>query len=171
MRVASLLSPGQLSMGVKLRTEAAKAISAVQMAAARTPGGKTRSAITLAAFFTDCASKLTPLTDGTAPTNTTRVVENAAPTKIVLAFSEPMDQTVAPLPSAFAVTGTTRTVTAVAWGTAGNAGKLEVTVNTAFANGNTINIAYTKPAANFLRDPAGNALAAFTAAAVTNNVA
>ena len=56
MQATKLPSPGTLSNGICLRTEAAKAISSLQIAAARTPGGKAAGAAQLETFFTACAA-------------------------------------------------------------------------------------------------------------------
>jgi hypothetical protein len=69
-----------------------------------------------------------------------------------------MDTTVAPLPAAFTSSG--NTVTAVAWGSGGDAGNLMLT-GTGFAAGDSIT--YTQPAVNALRDRAGNLVATSTA--------
>ena len=63
MRVTELPSPGQLSMGTALRTEAAKAISAVQMMNARAPGATevAAKADKLADFFEACAASVRAL--------------------------------------------------------------------------------------------------------------
>ena len=61
MLVKNLLSPGNLSMGIKLRTEAAKAISHCEVVASKSPGGTVDTAVTLEAFFLDCAAKLAAL--------------------------------------------------------------------------------------------------------------
>lgn len=152
MRVETLLNPGQLSNGIRIRTEAAKAISSIEITAGRTPGGKTRNAKVLYDFFTDCASKLSGLYDVTVPTISGGVASSA--TTIKLSFSETMDETVTPAAAAFAISGDT--VTSVAWGTGGDAGKLILT-GTGFAAAETLG--YTKPASSYLRDRAGNAVA------------
>lgn len=61
MSPTKLPSPGTLSNGICLRTEAAKAISSLQIAAARTPGGKAAGAAALEAFFLGCATKAAAL--------------------------------------------------------------------------------------------------------------
>ena len=60
MRVTELPSPGQLSMGIKLRSESAKAISAIQLFAARTPGGQVATAAQLEACFLAAAAAVAP---------------------------------------------------------------------------------------------------------------
>jgi hypothetical protein len=156
MKVNGLASPGLLSNGIKLRVEAAKAISSVQLTALRTPGGKTRAGKTLADFFTACADALSTYFDVTVPTVSSRVATASTTCKIT--FSETMDETVTPAAAAFTSSG--NTITAVAWGTSGDAGKLILT-GTGFASGE--NMTYTKPATNFLRDRAGNVLATTSA--------
>ena len=61
MQATNLPTPGTLSNGICLRSEAAKAISSLQIAAARTPGGKAAGAAQLEAFFTACAAACTAL--------------------------------------------------------------------------------------------------------------
>lgn len=154
MRIETLLSPGQLSCGLRLRTEACKAISSVEVTAGRTPGGKTTAAKSLYDFFTDCASQLSALYDVTAPTWAGAVATATSATQINIVFAEAMDQTVTPLPADFAITGDTFTV--VAWTSSTN---LRLT-GTGFAAAETL--AYTKPAVNALRDLAGNQVATGT---------
>lgn len=156
MKINTLLSPGQLANGIKLRVEAAKAISSAEITAMRTPGGKYLGAKALADFFTDCASKLSTLYETVLPTITSRVASSA--TTVKLSFSEAMDETVVPPLSAFTSAG--NTITGAAWGTAGDAGKLVIT-GTGFAAAE--NFTYTAPAVSYLRDKAGNALATTSA--------
>lgn len=154
MRIETLLSPGILSNGFSLRSEANKAISSIEITARATPGGKTRAAGTLQAFFTDCASKLAALVDLTVPTWAAAVATATSATQINIVFAENMDQSVTPPITAFAITGDT--ITAVAWTSATN---LRLT-GTGFAAAETLT--YTRPATNFVRDVAGNALATGT---------
>jgi hypothetical protein len=152
MRVETLLSPGILSNGFLLRREAAKAISAIEITARVTPGGKTRAAAALSAFFTDCASKLSTLTDATAPTMAGSTATVASATSISLAFAEVMDQSVIPAASAFTVNNG-GTVSSLAW-----ASSTVLTITgTGYAAGDTVT--YTKPETNGLRDLAGNQVA------------
>lgn len=160
MRIETLLSPGLLSMGIRLRVEASKAISAIEITAGRTPGGKTQAAATLAAFFTDCASKLSGLIDAVLPTVALRVASSA--TQITIAFSEAMDTSVIPALSTFVLATGTGTGTplksSLAWV---DPTHLKI-VGTVFSAGNTVT--YTAPAVSFLRDRAGNKLASFSGA-------
>jgi len=154
MRIETLLSPGLLTNGIRLRTEAAKAISSVEIVAGRSGGGKTQAAGTLAAFFTDCASVLSALVDQTVPTWAGAVATAASATQINIVFAEAMDQTVTPSETAFAISGDT--ITAAAWTSSTN---LRLT-GTGFAAAETLS--YTKPVSNYVRDLAGNALATGT---------
>jgi hypothetical protein len=157
MRDSTLPSPGVISSGHMLRREAAKAISFVEIVAARTPGNKTRAAGALQTFFTACATALDTLVDVTAPTMAAidPAVATSA-TQINLTFAETMDTSVTPAAAAFAVDNG-GVVTTVAW----VAGVLRLT-GTGFAAADVVT--YTKPATNFLRDLAGNAVATGTKA-------
>ena len=121
MRDTSIVSPGVLSNGFLIRREAAKAISTIEIQAARTAGGKTPAAARLKAFFDDCSSKLVAFVDIVAQTVSTRV-RTAANTAVVT-FTGPMTpSTSVPLSSivftpartvtAIVVSGSTVTVTA-----------------------------------------------------------
>jgi hypothetical protein len=155
MRETTLPSPGvATTIGFELRRKAAMAISQAEVVARRTTGGKTRAASQLSTFFTACASALTSIADITVPTVSTRVRTNA--TTATITFSEPLDQTVVPALSTITIGA--RVLSAV---TVNGSGQLVVT-GTAITAGDVIT--YTKPATNYLRDPAGNALATFTGA-------
>lgn len=160
MRVETLLSPGMLSMGIRLQSEASKAISSVEIFAARA-GGTSGSATKLHAFFTDCASKIASLRDLTAPTVSTRTQPTGGLT-VTLTTSEPLDPRIIPPTTSF-VTNPVRTIEKVKI----DGNKLLVTYSGAsLANTNTI--AYTQPGgANKLQDLGGNLLATFAAAAIT----
>ncbi len=106
----------------------------------------------------------TPL-DLTAPTISSAVVENAAPTQVVLTASEALDAAFVPATSAFTVSG--HTVSSV--GISGST--ITLTVSSAFVNGEAARtVAYTQPGTNNVRDVAGNLLANFSGLSVTNNV-
>lgn len=154
MRVETLLSPGPSSNGYRIRVEAAKAISAVEITARATPGGKTKAAALLSAFFTDCASKLSALVDIVAPTVSTRTRTNSTTATVV--FSEPLSTLVVPALSSITIGA--RVLSAV---TVNVSGELVVT-GVAITAGDVIT--YTQPAANRLQDKAGNDVATFTGA-------
>lgn len=152
MRVTSLPSPGNYSNSQDLRTDAAKAISHVEIVAAKTAGGKTTSATTLRAFFSACATALDSIYDSTAPTVSTRVATDTD--EVTVTFTEALDAGVVPGIADFAFTPT-REVTDVA--VVGST--VVVTATGAIA---TDTIAYVKPTVNALRDPAGNQVASFS---------
>jgi len=102
MRVSELKSPGNLSMGVALRKEAAKAISAIQMAQARGATGSASTVGNLLSFFHDCAQKVAAYA---IPSSA--VVENDAPDEVVLTFPAPVSTTAAPAAARFSVEGQT----------------------------------------------------------------
>jgi hypothetical protein len=99
--------------------------------------------------------------DVTAPTFVSAAVANAAPTKIVLTYSEALSAT---LTGSITVGGATRTVsTQTVVGST-----VEVVVNAAYASTDTITV--TVPS-GCVKDAAGNSAAPLSAQAVTNNVA
>ena len=156
MRVSELPSPGFLSNAIRLRSEAAKAISTVQIQDARSGGLGSSNAAGLATFFTACSAAVADVA-ATTPVISTAVATSS--TTLKLTFNAVMDTTVKPAASAFTSTG--NTITAVAWGTGGDAGKLILT-GTGFAA--TESLVYTKPAVNFLRNSVGVAAATQTKA-------
>ena len=152
MRVSELPSPGFLSNAIRLRSEAAKAISTIQIQTARSGGSGSANARTLRDFFEACYDTMTD-NFGDIPAITTAVATSATTLKLSFTGGVTMDTTVKPAASAFTSAG--NTITAVAWGTGGDAGKLILT-GTGFAA--TDSLVYTKPAANFLRDNLGQAV-------------
>jgi hypothetical protein len=154
MHIKNLPSPGLYSNGIKLRVEAAKAISAAEIAGSKSPGGRTSTATNLRRFFIACGAALDTVADVTAPTVATRVRTSA--TRATITFSEPLDQKVVPALASVAIGA--RVLSAV---TVNSAGQLVVT-GVAITAGDTIT--YTQPAQNALRDPAGNLVANFTGA-------
>lgn len=152
MHIKNLPSPGLYSNGIKLRVEAAKSISAAEVAAARAAGGRSSTATHLRTFFTACAASLDSLADVTAPTVATRVRTNS--TTATITFTEPLSQKVVPALST--VTIGARVLSGL---TVNAAGQLVIT-GVAITAGDTIT--YTVPAQNALRDPAHNLVAGFT---------
>lgn len=167
MRVATLPSPGLLSNGIRIRIEAAKAISAVEInAGIPSNAGKSSAAKPLTDFFTACNAAISGFIDSTAPTGASRTIAPSNAKRLVIAFSEGMNKAFVPAPAAFAITGQVRTIEKVT--VDGPFIYLDVTV--AFTAG-AVNVAYTQPgAASNLRDLSGNLAASFTATAVTNGV-
>ena len=58
MRTETLKTPGVLTNGMEVRAQVARAISQIQITAARTPGGKVQAANTFEAFLLDAATRL-----------------------------------------------------------------------------------------------------------------
>lgn len=167
MRVDTLPSPGLLSNGIRIRIEAAKAISAVEInAGVPANGGKATGAKPLSDFFTACAAALATFVDAVVPTVSTRTISASFPKRITLKMSEGLDPKFIPATTAFAVTTQVRTVDKITV----DGPFVHVDVTVAFVAG-AVNIAYTQPGTNNLRDLSGNLLANFTAAAVTNAIA
>lgn len=69
MRTENLPSPGALSQSIRLRVEAAKAISSLEILNMRTPGGTfayggvraVNPAVVLHAYFTACSAAITAI--------------------------------------------------------------------------------------------------------------
>lgn len=160
MRVETLPTPGMLSMGIRLRTEASKAISSVEIFAGRN-GGTSGAATQLHAFFTACATAIASLRDLVAPTVVSRTGTTGV-NRVVITTSEALDPRIIPPLTAF-VTSPVRTITDI------SIDGLKINVDydgVALVNANTI--AYTQPGtANKLQDLGGNLLASFTASAIT----
>lgn len=157
MKIIDLPAPGRLANGIKLRIEAVKAISSIEVAA-RT-GVKPSTAATLQAFFTAAATALDDLVDSTTPTMAAATGVAVSAVKVTLDFvGTDMDESVVPAAAAFALNNG-GTVTGVSWGSGGDAGKL-VLVTTGAAAADVLT--YTKPATNALRDKTGNQIASGT---------
>lgn len=165
MRVETLPSPGLLSNGIRIRIEAAKAISAVEINAGIPANqGKSSTAKQLDTFFAACRTALTDLIDTTSPTLTSAVIALATPTKMTLTFSDDLDTSSVPAAGAFTTTGQIKTASAIAvYGRT-----VELTFGDAFTS-DAVNIVYTDGATN-LTDTDGNIVASIVATAVTNNV-
>jgi lysophospholipase L1-like esterase len=104
--------------------------------------------------------------DTTPPAYASAQVTNSTPNAILVTFNEALANSV-PAASAWTVSGG-RTVTAVSI----SSSVVTLTVDTAYANGDAITVAYTQPGANpRLQDAAGNLVATFSAKTVTNNIA
>lgn len=160
MRVSELKSPGNLSMGVALRKEAAKAISAIQMAQARGATGSASTVGRLLSFFHDCAQKVAAYA---IPSSA--VVEDAAPTKVVITFPAAVNTTAAPAAARFAIAGKTISSTAFV------SGKLELTLSAALTDEDVgLSVTYTPNGTNDLTvAETSTKLRAFTLS-IRNNV-
>ena len=167
MRVETLPSPGMLSNGIRIRIEAAKAISAVEInAGIPVNSGKSSNAKPLADFFTACVAAVSGLYDVTAPTVASRSIATSNASRIVIALSEGLDEKFVPAPAAFAITGQVKAVTKVTV----DGPFVYLDVATPFIAG-AVSVAYTQPGAGSnLRDISGNLVASFTATAVTNAI-
>ncbi len=103
-----------------------------------------------------------------SPVYVNSVVENATPSRIDITFNLSLAN-ITPAASAFNVTvnGSARTVSSVSV----SGTKVLLTLSGPVVYGNTVTVAYTKPATNPLQTSAGGQAASFTAKSVTNNVA
>lgn len=167
MRVSDLPSPGFLSMGIRLRIEAAKAISAVEISAGRAHAGagKSPAAADLSAFFTACAAALSTFIEAVVPAVTAKNILAANKRRIVLTYGEGLDPKFVPAVTDFAITTQAKAVTKVTI----DGPYVYLDVATDFVAG-AVNVAYTQGAIP-LQDTSGNLAASFTAAAVTNAIA
>lgn len=100
-----------------------------------------------------------------APTLLSAVIPNAAPNTVVLTYNENLNTT-APATTAFSIGGVSKTVTGVSISGA----VVTLTVDTAFAFGDTATISYTVPGSNSLRDAVGNQAAALSAVSISNQI-
>lgn len=169
MRVETLPSPGLLSNGIRIRIEAAKAISAVEInAGIPANGGKSSTAKPLSDFFTACTAALSTFLDVTTPTIAARSISASFPSRVTLTYSEGLDATHVPDITDFVIAGQVKTVTKVIV----DGPFVHLDVNSAFVAG-AVTVAYTQSAtaSKRLQDAAGNQAASFTATAVTNAIA
>lgn len=168
MRVATLPSPGLLSNGIRIRIEAAKAISAVEInAGIPVNAGKSKSAYQLTQFFNACTAALSTFLDTVAPTISARSIAASNPKRLTLTYSEGLDAGHVPAVTDFVIAGQVRTIEKVT--VDGPFVHLDVTVP--FVAG-AVTVAYTQPATAALRlqDASANLAASFTATAVTNAI-
>ena len=167
MRVETLPSPGLLSNGIRIRIEAAKAISAVEInAGIPANGGKSSTAAALSQFFTACAGALASFLETVLPTVAARSIAPSAPKRLTLTMSEGMDPKFVPAATVFAVAGQALTISKVTI----DGPFVHLDMTTAFVASPAVTVAYTQNGTNNLRDLSGNLLANFTAAAVTNGI-
>lgn len=168
MRVETLPSPGMLSNGIRIRIEAAKAISAIEInAGIPVNGGKSRSAKQLKDFFDACSVAITGFLDVTVPTIASRLIVPSAAKRITLVYSEGLDPTHVPDVTDFAITGQVKTVAKVTI----DGPLVHLDFTSAFVAG-AVSVAYTQSAtvAKRLQDASNNQAASFTATAVTNGI-
>lgn len=168
MRVENLPSPGLLSNGIRIRIEAAKAISAVEInAGIPANGGISSSADPLFDFFAACSAAISAFRDVTVPTIVARSVSPSQPSCIVLTYSEGLSKASTPLVTDFAVTVQARTVTKVVV----DGPFVFLHLNAPLVAG-AVSVAYTQNATAALRlqDASDNEAASFVATAVTNGI-
>lgn len=165
MKLDALPSPGLIPSAMSLRAAAIKAISYVEVMA-DLKGGKTEQATTLDNFLVACRNSLSAYKDGTAPTLISGLLDRSENDNLItLTFSEPLDPTVVPALSAFAVTLGGSPLTESAISIVGDKVLLTVTEN---VTAGSLQVAYTQPGVNGLRDLSGNLVATFAATAITN---
>lgn len=167
MRVATLPSPGLLSNGIRIRIEAAKAISAVEInAGIPVNAGKSSNAQPLSAFFTACVAALSTFLDVTLPVISARSIATSNAKRITLTYSEGLNEKFVPPVTAYTIAGQVKTVAMVTV----DGPFVHLDFDTAFVAG-AVTVAYVQPGATSnLRDLSGNLAAAFTATAVTNAI-
>lgn len=161
MKNDALVSPGFISNGPRLRQEAIKAISYVEVMADLVAPAKPSQAKELDTFFSACRTALAGMIDSTAPTFVSAAVALASPRELVITFSENLNSTIVPAGASF-VSSPAKTFNKVV--VAGN--KVTLTATTDFVAGATT-VAYTQPGTNALRDGSGNLVATFAAQPVT----
>lgn len=169
MRVATLPSPGLLSNGIRIRIEAAKAISAVEInAGIPANGGKARNAFALKAFFDACSAAISSFVDVTVPSVVSLAIAPSNTRRITITASEGLSKANVPDATDFVVTGQVRTVARVTV----DGPFVHVDVTAPFTSG-AVSVAYTQSAtaSKRLQDSSGNLVASFTAAAITNGIA
>lgn len=172
MKITDLPSPGLISMGLRLRIEAVKAISQTKIVAGLHPNGKSPYAGALKAFFDAASTAVATYVDSTAPATPSRVIGPTNPTKLVLTFAEEMAPSLPASLAAWTIAGTiaagATTVTAQTWTTDR---VLTLTLSKTIVAADTPTLAYTKPGSGaVIEDTVGNDLATFTAVAITNSV-
>jgi uncharacterized repeat protein (TIGR02059 family) len=170
MRVETLPSPGLLSNGIRIRIEAAKAISAVEInAGIPANAGRARNADALHDFFTACALAINGFRDVTVPTITARGIAANRPDVIVMTASEGLSAARVPAAGSFAVlvAAAARTVTKVVV----DGPFVFLTLATPVLAAQAVTVAYTRPSiATSLQDSSDNQVVNFTAQVVVNGV-
>lgn len=168
MRIETLPSPGLLSNGIRIRIEAAKAISAIEInAGLSVNGGKARSAFQLKAFFDACSAAIAGFVDVVLPVIASRVIAASNAKRITLVYGEGLDPAHVPDLTDFVITGQVKTVSKVII----DGPFVHLDFTTAFIAG-AVNVAYTQSATvtKRLQDTSNNQAASFTATAVTNGI-
>lgn len=168
MRVNDLPSAGLLSNGTRIRIEAAKAISAVQVNAGIAANlGKSSNAKQLKDFFDTCSAALTTLLDATVPVIAARSISPSNTKRLTLTYGEGLDDTHVPDLTDFVIAGQARTVSKITI----DGPFVHLDVATPFVAG-AVTVAYTQSvtASKRLQDISGNFAVSFVATAVTNGI-
>lgn len=156
-------------MGIKLQSEMAKAVSAVELSAMTGAGGKTSLAKQLDNFLVAARNAIAGLIDAVAPTVSSRNVGAVSASVVRIRADKWLDAAFVPAPAAFALAAPAKTISKVE--VDGPDILLHVTVPYTSAD-SAPTVAYTQPGATSnVRDLSGNLLATFAAAAVVNTVA
>lgn len=164
MQNDALSSPGLIPNAHRLRQEAVKAISYVEVQAdlmAAAGGGLPSQGESLRTFFSECRSALSSLYDMDPPFFVSAAVALTSPRTLVITFDDTLDATVVPAASTF-VSSPAKTFNKVVV----SEKTVTLTSTTDFVAGATT-IAYTQPGVNALRDLSGNGVESFTAQTVT----
>ena len=163
MKPDALPSPGLIPTGQILRQAVTRACSYVEVMASM-QGGKASQAKELDTFFVAARAAMAALIDAVLPTYVSGLITAAAPTKLVLTYSEALDPTIVPAVGSFVTSPAKTFSSVVVQGT-----KVTLTATTAFVAGATT-VTYTAPGTNALRDTSGNLLATHGPSAITNQV-
>lgn len=167
MRIENLPSVGILSNGLRLQTEAMKAISNIEMQAGYN-GGKATGAKRLSDFFDACKAAIASFVDTVAPTVLSRSVRVGGAHQAIrvdIRHSEALDPVYQPTVASFAVSGKTVTAARI------DGPDVILSVSVPFTNGQTATVSYTQPGGDGnLRDLSGNLLANYTTQAIVNGV-
>ena len=168
MRVDTLPSPGQLSMGIAIRVMMSRAISSIEIASGYPgSGGKATSAGQFDAFLVASRTAIAGMIDATVPLATAFAIRASMPNKVYIAHNEAIDPAFVPPVTAFAIAGVTKVVSKVEI----DGPFIILTVTVPFVAGNVSTVAYTAPGGiGNARDLTGNLLASYTAQPIVNGV-
>lgn len=106
-----------------------------------------------------------PTPDVTAPLLLSAVIENSAKNKVVLTYSEVLNEGIVPATSAFTANLSKAVSSVVISGAV-----VTVTMSTDYANGDIATISYNSSTGNPIQDAAGNHAVSLSSQAITNNV-
>lgn len=126
--------------------------------------GSVNEVITFSATFSGSGTLNQRVVDFTAPVLSSAVVDNAAPSKVVLTYNEALDTGSVPAVGDF-VTSPAKTISSVTV----SGSKVTVTTSTNFLSTDTITVSYTK-GTDPIQDIEGNDAVNLSSQAVTNNI-